>query len=264
MLKVSFAQMEIKPGEYEKNFENMKNMVLRASKLYNSDLIVFPELAIQGAQKEINPLDDIYHEKFIELARENSIWLIPGSFYYKENNNIYNRLIVIDRNGEIKGKFDKIFPWEPYEPVKKGNDILVFDIENKMKIGVAICYDLFFPEIARSMTAKGAELLIYPHYTTTSDREAEINIAKAYAILNSAYVVTFNGVGKYLVGKSYIFGPEGEDLQKAEYGETILTEVFSSEKISITRSNGIKGVTKNYYHFLKYKQKLKDIINNNY
>ncbi len=265
MLKVSFAQMEIKPGEYETNFNNMKEMIIRSSKLYGSDLIVFPELAIQGAQKDIIVLDNKYLSKFQELAKEYAIWIIPGSFYVKdEENNIYNRLYVINRNGEIVGKYDKIFPWEPFEPVEKGEDILVFDLENKMKVGVGICYDLFFPEISRAMLSKGAELMIYPHYTTTSDREMELVIARAYSVINSSYVVTFNGVGRYLTGKSAIYGPEGEELQRIESGETILTEVLSRERVLNIRDNGIKGVTQNYNHFIKYKDKLKGLINNHY
>ncbi len=264
MIKIAFAQMSINPGNIEKNFLKMKEIVLRSAKLYNADLVIFPELAIQGAQKDIVYPDESYINEFRDLAKENDIWIIPGSLYVKESDSSYNRLYVIRRDGNIVGKFDKIFPWEPFEPVDRGDEILVFDFEGKLKIGIGICYDLFFPELARAMTLEGAELLIYPHYTTTSDRDAELHIARAYSILNSSYVVTFNGVDNYLVGKSAIFGPEGELLQMSDGGEIILTETFERERVKNVRKSGLKGVTKNYEHFLKYRKDLSNIIKRHY
>ncbi len=263
-MRISFAQMNIISGEYDLNFNKMKEIIIRSSKLYNSKLVVFPELAIQGAQKEITIVGENYLDSFKTLAKENNIWIIPGSFYIKENDKIFNRLFVINSKGEIVGKYDKFFPWQPFEDIESGSNIFVFNFENKFKIGIGICYDIFFPEIARAMVSKGAEILIYPHYTTTSDREGELNIAKAYGIINSAYVATINGFGKYLFGKSAIYDPEGLELQRVEGGDTILTETFSKERIDSVRNNGLKGVTKTFNHFIKYKDKLKSLINDNY
>ncbi len=263
-MKIAISQMKIEPGNIENNFLKMKEIIIRSSRLYNSELIVFPELAIQGAQKEILVPEEKYIEEFKKLAKDYNIWIIPGSMYIKEREKVYNRLFVINRKGEITGHYDKIFPWEPFEPIEHGKDILVFDFEDKLIIGVGICYDLFFPEIARAMVLKGAELLIYPHYTTTSDRKAELNIARAYAIINSAYVISFNGVNNYLVGKSAIYGPEGEELQRTENDEIILTEIISRERVKEVRENGIKGVTTNYKHFIEYKENLKNIVNQTY
>ncbi len=263
-MKIAFAQMRIKPGNYEENLKKMKEIVLRSSKLYKTELIIFPELAIQGAQKDIIVLDNKYIEELKNIAKDNQIWVIPGSMYVKEKGKIFNRLYVINKNGEIMGNYDKMFPWEPFELIEHGENIFVFDFEGKIKIGIGICYDIFFPEIARAMVLKGAELLIYPHYTTTSDRELELNIAKSYAILNNAYVASFNGVNNYLVGKSAIYGPEGEELQRVENDEIILTEIISKERVKVVREKGLKGVTLNYNHFLKYREKLKRIINQTY
>ena len=77
-----------------------------------------------------------------------------------------------------------------------------------------ICYDLWFPEVARDLVDLGAEVLLVPTMTTTGDRSQEQIISQATAITQQAYVVSCNGVGFGGVGGSLIVDPDGNILQQ--------------------------------------------------
>ena len=84
----------------------------------------------------------------------------------------FNVAPVINSSGSLVTKAKKIFPWLPYEKgVESGDDVCVFEMPNIGKIGVQICYDLWFPEISRMQALNGAELIINPTLTPTKDRE---------------------------------------------------------------------------------------------
>ena len=70
----------------------------------------------------------------------------------------------------------------------------MFSIPNVGKVGVMICYDGWFPEMARSLALRGAEVIAHPTLTTTPDREEELVLARANAITNQCYVINPNAV----------------------------------------------------------------------
>ena len=69
---------------------------------------------------------------------------------------------------------------------------MTFDIPEIGRIGLAICYDGSFPETFRQLAWMGAEVVLQPNLTTTSDREQELVMARANAIFNQLYVVSLN------------------------------------------------------------------------
>ena len=84
--------------------------------------------------------------------KNNSIFLIPGTFYEEDGHKIFNVSPVFNRDGEMIAKAKKIYPWLPYEiDVDSSDEICVFNFENKGNIGIHICYDLWFPETARAL-----------------------------------------------------------------------------------------------------------------
>ena len=87
-------------------------------------------------------------------------------------------------------RYRKVFPWMPYEGVDRGLKAPpVFEIPRVGKVGVLICYDGWFPEMARGLAFRGAEIILHPTLTTTADREQELVLARANAIVNQCYVV---------------------------------------------------------------------------
>ena len=107
-----------------------------------------------------------------------------------------------------------------------------------------ICYDIWFPEVARELVHLGAELIIVPTMTTTGDRNQEQIISQATAITQQCYVVSCNGVGYGGVGGSQIIDPEGVVLQNNGEGPCLQTCVIDFDHIRKIREIGVAGVTR--------------------
>ncbi|GAA5168472.1 formamidase [Viridibacterium curvum] len=130
------------------------------------DLVVFPEYSLHGLSMDINPeimctLDGPEVAAFKAACVEHQIW---GCFSIMELNpggNPYNSGIIIDDTGEIRLYYRKLHPWIPVEPWEPGNiGIPVCDGPKGAKLGLIICHDGMFPEMAREAAYKGAEIII--------------------------------------------------------------------------------------------------------
>ena len=96
-----------------------------------------------------------------------------------------------------------------------------------------ICYDLWFPEVARDLVNLGAELILVPTMTTTGDRSQEQVISRATSIMQQCYVVSCNGVGYGGVGGSVIVDPDGNVLQKSGGSPCLQTAVIDFRFIKL-------------------------------
>jgi deaminated glutathione amidase len=207
------------------------------------DMIVLSELCTYGPEKKYAEEPPSKAEKFYcALAKSLNIWLIPGSDYEKCNDEIFNTTSVINNEGEVVERYRKIYPFSPYESgVSGGQDFVVFDVPQG-RIGVAICYDLWFPEVARSLVCKGAEVLIYPTLTGTIDREIELSMAQATAATNQCYVLAVNGLGDYGNGKSLMVGPDGSVIHQAGINKEIFPIEIDFALVRRNRERGLHGL----------------------
>jgi predicted amidohydrolase len=207
------------------------------------DLVFFSELCACGLSPDLaisipNPTID----KFCAWAKREKKWLIPGSVYEREQEKVYNTSIVISPDGEIITKYRKLFPWAPSEQNEGGESFCVFDIPKKGRIGLCICYDQWFPEVIRTLAWMGAEAVIHPTATCTSDRALELVLSQANAISNQVYFLSVNGVEGGGIGQSIFVDPEGHVLQTSGEGEMILTEVIDLDMVSRVREYGTLGL----------------------
>lgn len=207
------------------------------------NMIVLSELCTYGPEKK-------YAEKFpskaenfyCALAKQLNLWIIPGSDYEKLGEEIFNTTSVINNKGEVIERYRKIYPFLPYESgVSSGSDIVVFDVPQG-RIGIAICYDLWFPEIARSLVCSGAEVLIYPTLTGTIDREIELTMAQSTAAMNQCYVLAVNGVGDYGNGKSIMVAPDGAVVYQAGINHEVFPIEIDFSLVRRNRERGLHGL----------------------
>ena len=206
------------------------------------DIIFFGELCICGVDRRMAmPVDNSVLDKFRRWAREEHKWLIPGSFYEQEHNKIYNTAVVISPDGNIVARYRKMFPWQPLEESDAGKDFCVFDIPNKGRFGLCICYDQWFPELARTLAGMGAEAVFCPTATITPDRTQEVVMARANAIANQYYWFSLNGVGAGGIGHSVFIDPEGRILQQSGEGERLMTELIDLDLVTRVREYGTAG-----------------------
>src|SRR5699024_3091120 len=126
-------------------------------------MVIYPELHLCGTtdaaedetqqlQGMAQALDDSRGTALAELAAELNVWLLPGSVCERgEDGELYNTSMAYSPQGQLIASYRKIFPWQPFEPYDAGDQFVVFDVPEIGRIGMAICYDLWFPEVARNL-----------------------------------------------------------------------------------------------------------------
>lgn len=219
------------------------------------NLICFPELFLSGTNQFVSTangpsmmeltetIPGPLTNRLCDLAKRVGSWLIPGSFYEKEAGKVYNASIVISPEGEIVAHYRKLYPWQPQEKETPGNlGFCVWDIPGIGRLGLCICYDMWIPEVSRSLAWLGAEVIFHPSRTSTSDRIVETKIAQANAIFNQCFFIDVNIVGQFGGGRSQIVDPDGQVLQLATEHESILTQVLDLDHVSRARDLGTMGL----------------------
>ena len=202
-----------------------------------------PRPAAAARTRIAEPIPGPLTDRLCALAKELDVWLVPGSLYERGEAGIHNTMIAIAPDGTIRAKYRKVFPWRPFEKVVPGNEFVVFDMEDVGRIGIMICYDGWFPEVSRHLAWMGAEVILQPSLTTTSDRPQELVLARANAIVNQVFVVNVNA-GSPGLGGSLIVDPEGHDLQVAGQGEVFMTEVLDLDAVTRVREHGTVAMSR--------------------
>jgi formamidase len=153
-------------------------------------------------------------------------------------------------------RYRKVFPWQPHESCAPGESFVTFDIPDVGRIGLSICYDGSFPETCRQLAWMGAEVVLQPSLTTTSDREAEIVMARANAIFNQLYVVSLNAAAPAGLGRSVIVDPEGIVRSEAGGSEELITDVLDLDAVTRVRRFGTAGVSRMWDQFGRQRERV--------
>ncbi len=178
--------------------------------------------------------------EFQELARKHKIWLLPGSMFQKKGNEIYNTATVINPNGEIVGRYDKMFPFYPYEVgVTGGDQFFFFDVPDVGRFGISICYDMWFPETSRTLAVNGCDVILHPTLTGTIDRDIELSLVQATAATNQCYVFDLNGLGDGGTGRSIVCGPDGRVIYQASTGPELIPIEIDMDRVKRSREHGL-------------------------
>ena len=200
---------------------------------------------------------------YSELAASNQIVLGTSLFENRAPGVYHNTAVVFDSDGSIAGKYRKMhIPDDPayYEKFYfTPGDIGFEPIQTSLgKLGVLVCWDQWYPEAARLMALKGAELLIYPTAIgwESSDADDEkirqlnawIISQRAHAVANGLPVISVNRVGHepdpsmqtngiLFWGNSFVAGPQGELLAQAanDRPENIVVEIDMERSENVRR-----------------------------
>ncbi|MCH5236008.1 MAG: carbon-nitrogen hydrolase [Muribaculaceae bacterium] len=182
-------------------------------------------------------LDD-FIDFYSEVARANNVVLVTSAFERRAPGLYHNTALVFDSDGSLAGKYRKMhIPDDPgfYEKFYFTPGDLGFEpIDTSVgRLGVLVCWDQWYPEAARLMTLRGAEMLIYPTAIGWNpddpddekqrQREAWITIQRAHGVANGLPVISVNRVGFEedpsghasgidFWGSSFVCGPQGEIL----------------------------------------------------
>jgi predicted amidohydrolase len=231
MLKIAAAQM-ISENDLETNLKKMRKLFEDAVQ-QKARLVAFPEMAyFMGPAEAWASVLPRYEEilgRFQEWAKESKCWLLPGSLRepVKESpGKFYNTLPLIDPSGNLVVAYRKIFlfratlPTRTYDETKHctaGEAIQVVDVEG-VSVGLAICFDLRFPELFRALKRRGAELVILPAaFTATTGKAHWETLTRARAVENQFFFaapaqVGRTGEGGDTWGHTAIYSPWGDPL----------------------------------------------------
>ena len=268
-IKVGLIQQSC-TGNTAENMDKLKHSIEDvASK--GAELVVLQELhnTLYFCQTENTSLFDLAEtipgpstEFYSGIESANGIVLVTSLFEKRAPGLYHNTAVVFDKDGSIAGKYRKMhIPDDPayYEKFYFTPGDLGFEpIQTSIgKLGVQVCWDQWYPEGARLMTLKGAEILIYPtaigwESTDTPEEkarqlEAWVISQRGHAVANGLPVIAVNRVGHEpdpskqtngirFWGNSFVAGPQGEILAQADNmkEENIVTEV------DITRSEEVR------------------------
>jgi len=243
------------PGDQAATLEQFEERVRSLRGLFDGlELVVAPELhlmAIPPLLEKEAPLETLavdvpgeLTERLGALARETGLWLIPGSVYERAGDGVANTAVVLSPGGELIASYRKCFPWQPYETTQPGTRTVCFDIDGVGRFGLAICHDGAFPEVFRSLAWQGAEAIFQVTLTGTSDRDAEVVIARANAIVNQVAVVNVNAAAPVGNGRSLVIDAEGAVRYEAGTAEEVVTAVLDLDAVARVRDRGSFGLNR--------------------
>jgi len=252
---------------YGSKEETIKQTVLKIkeSAQNGSDLVVLQELHqthyfCQNENVDLFDLANSWEDDIIfwsNVAKENGVVLVTSLFEKRAAGLYHNTAVVFEKDGTIAGKYRKMhIPDDPgfYEKFYfTPGDIGFEPIQTSVgKLGILICWDQWYPEAARLMALKGAQLLIYPTaigwFEDDSEDEKQrqldawIAVQRGHSVANGLPVLTVNRVGfeeddtkvlngTQFWGNSFVFGPQGEYLSHANHqNEEIIYTILDLKK----------------------------------
>ncbi len=248
-MELSFALAQIMTEkEKDKNLLKIKNIIKNSE----TDAIVFPEfsnfyasdLKPEEVYKNAETDESDFLNEIIYLASNSKKWVILGVYEKSEDfPKTYSSVYVIEPEGKILSKYRKthLFRALGYDESlylkPSNNGFSVFEI-NGIKIGLMICYEIRFPEVARSLALKGAEVIIAPSAWLKGYNKEEqwITLAKARAMENTAYLLTSNQIGNIYTGITVAVDPAGIIKARASECEEIVEVKISKDRLRLVRN----------------------------
>jgi predicted amidohydrolase len=244
---IALAQVSCQLHDKEANLKHMRMIVKRTK----GKIVIFPELGLTGYM----PRDDLFiHAETIvgpsiksiaKLARETKKDVVFGVPIKDDRVSglVYNSCILASGTGQIF-RYDKVYlptfgPFEERVFFAQGKKAVVAEGMHA-KLGLMICYDIFFPELAKLETMLGAQILVDISASPTTSRPSFEKVLPARAVENGAFVAYSNMVGVHgslvFSGASTLYSPRGEVLAEAKHlDEEVVEHEIDLADIEVAR-----------------------------
>lgn len=257
MSKVAAIQMASAPQRDANLME--AGRLIQLAKEQGAELVVLPEnFPIMGVEEtdkvEIRePYGDGVIQSFLrEQAKKHAVWIVGGTIPIScdDPNKIIAASILYNDQGEEVVRYEKIHlfdvelggeeSYKESETIANGTNVVVAETPFG-KLGMAICYDLRFPELFRQLIDKGAEIFVLPSaFTATTGKAHWEVLVRARAIENLCYVIAANQGGYHLSGRStfgdsMIVDPWGNVLNRLSQGAGVVLADIDIERMHNTR-----------------------------
>ena len=260
MSVVAAVQMASGPN-VKANLEEAEKLIKTAVQ-QDAELVVLPEnFAIMG----LSEMDKVaiaetagegpIQQFLSQQARKHGVWIVGGTIPLESRvtGKVYSASLLCNDSGDVVARYDKIHLFdvvledsnESYnesETIESGDDIVVVDTPFG-KLGMAVCYDLRFPELFRAMADVGMEICVLPSaFTSLTGRAHWESLLRARAIENLCYMVApdqggYHKNGRETYGDSMIIDPWGVVLNRLPHGTGVVVSDIDLEKLRKTRKN---------------------------
>ena len=232
--KISIVGIQTTPTKNaQANFAQATDLLKEALHLYQHvDAVVLPEYFYYAPDNNegdsIGEIPQEIIETFSSYAKAYETYIIAGTVANRRNDKIYNTSLLFDRSGAVVGSYDKVHLFDVLDAaageqesdlITRGDKIFTYDADFG-KIGIMVCYDIRFPEMARTLALQGVQYLFVPAAFYSPRFDHWQDLLRTTALHNSMYVTGVNLIGKLnaanvFCGRSMIADPWGVAVAEA-------------------------------------------------
>ncbi len=246
LLRVAAVQMNSRDDKAA-NVETALALIDRAA-ADGARLVALPEVwsylgPESGNRVNAEPIPGPTIDRLADRARRHGVYLHAGSILEIEPGDprLYNTTVVIDPDGDLVARYRKIHmfdivldgvaTYQESATISPGDDIVTVEVDG-VPVGLAICYDVRFPELFRILALRGAEVIVLPAaFTMTTGKDHWEVLIRARAIENGVFMVAPAQMGQHppghwTYGRSLIVDPWGTVLATAPDAETVVSAVL--------------------------------------
>ncbi|GAW91771.1 nitrilase family protein [Calderihabitans maritimus] len=257
--RIAVVQMQAKTGKVKENLRKIEQFVKEAA-TKNVDIICFPELCVQGYNREkarltAEPIPGESALTISKLAQKANMVILVGMAEKSSSEKPLITQLVAFPNGKL-GKYSKTHLGKSELPYfTPGHNLPVFSTD-KAKFGIQICWDLHFPEVTAILSLKGSEIIFAPHaspVTVGNRRDIWKKYLLARAYDNSVFVaacnlIGYDGVGQSFCGGAMVIDPKGNVIAEAFNGkEELLVVDLDPATINTIRLQKAKSMSGTFY-----------------
>ena len=249
-MKVAIAQLTSTLDKTQ-NLQKAVEYVGKA-KAAGADFVIFPEMYSAAATPKsgvrpsevAEPLDGPFVSRLAQAAREQGIYVVCGVYESIEGDQdrAYNTTVFFNRSGELIKAYRKTHLYDAFSYIESdyiaaGNTPYEIIETEFGKIGLIVCYEVRFPEIARQFALQGADLLFVPAGWVAGPMKEDHweTLVRTRAIENTMFVCAADQVGNIFAGRSMIVDPMGVIVASAGEEETLLVAELDLDRIQRVR-----------------------------
>jgi predicted amidohydrolase len=243
VLEIALHQLAASPNKRE-NLDRVLSLLDSS----DADLSVFPEylmgvppggLTAEYVESAAEPLDGEFVGSIADKTRERGSAAVVHA-YLREGDRVYNAAILVDR-GSVRAVYRKVHLFDAYghresDVFARGSELAVLSL-GPFTVGLAVCFDLRFPELFRAMALRGADLFVVPAawYRGPYKEEQWLALTRARAHENVAFLVAVDQTGPLFSGRSTVVTPMGHSLLDLGQEERSISAVLDPSEVKEAR-----------------------------